>query len=62
MDLWGTYVTIMISKAILYILIKIYRHTHTALTDIDNPSSHGPFFPRHLTASGRIEPGSSGHM
>jgi hypothetical protein len=27
-----------------------------------NPSSHGPFFPRHLTPSGRIEPGSSGHM
>ncbi len=27
-----------------------------------NPSSHGPFFPRRLTASGRIEPGSSVHM
>jgi hypothetical protein len=27
-----------------------------------NPSSHGPFFPRHLMASGRIEPGSLGHM
>ncbi len=27
-----------------------------------NPSSHGPFFPRHDTASGHIEPGISGHM
>jgi hypothetical protein len=27
-----------------------------------NPSNHSPFFPCRLTASGRIEPGSSGHM
>ncbi len=27
-----------------------------------NPSRHGPFFPCHVTASGHIEPGSSGHM
>ncbi len=27
-----------------------------------NPSSQGPFFPHHLTASGCIEPGSSGHI
>ncbi len=27
-----------------------------------NPSSYGPFYPRRLTASGCIEPGSSGHM
>jgi hypothetical protein len=27
-----------------------------------HPSRHGPFFPRQVTASGHIEPGSSGHM
>ncbi len=27
-----------------------------------NLSCHGPFFPCHLTASGHIKPGSSGHM
>ncbi len=35
--------------------------TTTPWTHI-NPSSHGPFFPCHFMASGRIEPGSSGHM
>jgi hypothetical protein len=33
--------------------------THSSII---NPSCHGPFFPRHVTASGHIEPGSSGHM
>ncbi len=27
-----------------------------------SPNSHDPFVPRHLTASGHIEPGNSGLM
>ncbi len=37
------------------------RRPHLPLK-LFNPSSHSPSFPHHLTASGRIEPGSSGHM
>jgi hypothetical protein len=41
---------------------RLASSLHTLLSLDLNPSRQGPFFPCHVTASGHIEPGSSGYM
>jgi hypothetical protein len=47
---------------IFQLTLETQKYENFQRPNVLNPSSHGPCFPHHVTASGHIEPGISGHI